>query len=190
MAQEAAPPAEAPAAQKAYPAQAVQLVRTATQTHLVLSQMADQKASILMGATFVVFSIAVGQASRGEYPVPLLLLAFFAFLSAVCAVMVVMPSVRQPPVVIGKSNILFFGAFTQLSEEDFTDYVVAQLATDEGMFRTMLRDVYQNGQVLQNKKYRFLGLAYRIFLIGLGVTLIAFLLQMAGLLPGIHWRAG
>ena len=39
------------------------------QTNLSLSQMADQKASILMGATFVVFTIAVGQVSRGDMPV-------------------------------------------------------------------------------------------------------------------------
>jgi len=37
-------------------------VRTALQANLTLSQMADQKASILMGATFVVFTLAVGQA--------------------------------------------------------------------------------------------------------------------------------
>lgn len=159
-----------------YPAQAVQLVRTATQTHLLLSQMADQKASILMGATFIVFSITVGQARDGGLPLPLLVLSCFSFLSAVCAVMVVMPSTRQPPLDIGTSNILFFGVFTQMTEEDFTELVVARLATDEGMFRTMLRDVYQNGQVLQQKKYRYLGYAYRLFLCGLTSTLAVYLL--------------
>src|SRR3546814_20749 len=147
----ASPP---PVQQETYPAQAVQLVRTAIQTHLVLSQMADQKASILMGATFIVFSISVGQASQGNLPLPLLVLSCFSFLSAVCAVMVVMPSTRQPPLDPEKSNLLFFGVFTQMPEEQFTELVVERLATDEGMFRMMLRDVYQNGQVLQKKKYR------------------------------------
>jgi hypothetical protein len=41
----------------------------------------------------------------------------------------------------------------------------------------MLRDIYQNGQVLQRKKYRLLGYAYRIFLVGLTVTLITFLIE-------------
>ena len=31
----------------------------------------------------------------------------------------------------------------------------------------MLHDVYQNGQVLQRRKYRFLGYAYRMFIAGL-----------------------
>lgn len=165
-----------PAQRKTYPAQAVQLVRTAIQSHLVLSQMADQKASILMGATFIVFSITVGQTDKGGVPLPLLVLSCFAFLSAVCAVMVVMPATRQPPLDLEKSNILFFGAFTQMQEDEFTDLVVERLATDEGMFRTMLRDVYQNGQVLQKKKYRYLGYAYRLFLFGLTATLAVYLL--------------
>lgn len=90
--------------------------------------------------------------------------------------MVVMPATRQPPLDIEKSNLLFFGVFTQMPEEEFTDLIVERLATDEGMFRTMLRDVYQNGQVLQNKKYRYLGYAYRLFLLGLTVTLAVYLL--------------
>ncbi|MCJ2177506.1 Pycsar system effector family protein [Novosphingobium album (ex Hu et al. 2023)] len=171
------PAASGPSAQrKTYPTQAVQLVRTAIQSHLVLSQMADQKASILMGATFIVFSITVGQSSQGHLPLPLLVLSCFAFLSAVCAVMVVMPATRQPPLDLDTSNILFFGVFTQMTEHEFTELVVERLATDEGMFRTMLRDVYQNGQVLQKKKYRYLGYAYRIFLFGLTATLAVYLL--------------
>lgn len=168
--------AEPPEPQRTYPTQAVQLVRTATQTHIALSQMADQKASILMGATFIVFTIVVGQVTRGVLPLPLVVLACFSLLSTGCAIMVVMPSVRTPPLDIDKSNILFFGVFTQMSEEEFTDLVVERLATDEGMFRTMLRDVYQNGQVLQKKKYRYLGYAYRLLLTGLVVTLITYLL--------------
>ena len=56
------------------------------------------------------------------------------------------------------------------------------LETDEAIYRTMLRDVYQNGQVLQNKKYRFLGYAYRAFLIGLILTLICLALEKFGIL--------
>lgn len=55
--------------------------------------MADQKASILMGATFVVFTIAIGQARGGAMPHALLALAGFSFLSAMCAVAAVLPSI-------------------------------------------------------------------------------------------------
>jgi hypothetical protein len=41
----------------------------------------------------------------------------------------------------------------------------------------MLHDLYQNGIVLERKKYRMLGYAYRVFLTGLTASFIAFLAQ-------------
>lgn len=159
---------------------AIHLVRTATQANLALSQMADQKASILMGATFVVFTITVGQAGRGQFPVSLMVLALFAFISAMFAVAAVVPSVGGKAPGPDNPNLLFFGVFSALGEEEFTERVLANLHADEQVFRTMLRDVYQNGQVLQRKKYRFLGYAYRSFQIGLILTLTAFLFESWG----------
>lgn len=163
---------------------AIHLIRTAVQTNLSLSQMADQKASILMGATFVVFTISVGQARSGNFTLPLIVLAMFAFLSAMCAVFAILPSVRGTPppradVAPGSTNFMFFGNFASMAETDFADLVIDQLHADETIFRTMLRDIHQNGQVLQHKKYRYLGLAYRIFLIGLSLTFALFLVEMA-----------
>jgi hypothetical protein len=47
----------------------------------------------------------------------------------------------------------------------------------------MLHDVYQNGQVLRRRKYRYLVHAYRTFIAGLLATLAAFVLELA-LSPG------
>ena len=157
--------------------QAIHLIRTTTQANLMLSQMADTKASILMGATFVVFTIAIGQASRGEVPWALIVLGVSAFISAFCAVAAIMPSVHPKPAPPGTENLLFFGNFTQKSEAEFTDEVVERLRGDETVFRTMLRDIYQNGQVLQRKKYRWLAYAYQVFLSGLTLTLVVFLIE-------------
>ena len=166
--------------------QAIHLVRTTMQVNVTMSQMADQKASILMGATFVVFTIAVGQASRGAFPVALMVLAISAFLSALCAIAAVLPSFRPPRLPSpDRENILFFGVFANLSEDEYADRVLAALRSDETVFRTMLRDTYQNGLVLQRKKYRYLGYAYRIFLAGLTVTLLAFLYESGATLGGV-----
>ena len=47
---------------RSFPPSAVHLVRTVLQSNMTLSQMADQKANMMMGAAFVVFTLAVGQA--------------------------------------------------------------------------------------------------------------------------------
>jgi hypothetical protein len=162
-------------AKPTFPPNAVHLVRTAQQINVSLSQMADQKASILMGATFVVFTISVNQASKQGVDLAILLLALFSFVSAMLAVFAILPSVKPKP--SANPNLLFFGAFTQLSEEEFTDQILERLQDDETIYRTMLRDIYQNGQVLQHKKYKYLGLAYRVFMAGLVLTSIALFIE-------------
>ena len=57
-----------------------------------------------------------------------------------------------------------------MGEDEFAEAVLGELKSDETIYRAMLRDIYQNGQVLQRKKYRFLGYAYRAFLAGLVLT--------------------
>ena len=164
---------------------AIHLIRTAQMMQLALSQMADQKASILMGATFVVFTISVGQAKNGAISASLIVLALSAFLSALCAVYAVLPSIRPPKTgFVGRPNKLFFGHFTQLDEGEWTEEILQDLRSDEGVFRAMLHDTYQNGQVLQGKKYKYLGRAYRVFIVGLSFTVIAFIIEHVRLWMG------
>jgi hypothetical protein len=159
-----------------YSPNAIHMMRTTQLAHIQLSAMADHKASILMGATFVIFTIAVGQSRGAEAPLPLLILGGFAFLSAVCAVTAVLPAVaprRKPPL-----NLLFFGSFTDLGEDEYVERVTARLATDDSIYRTMARDIYQNGSVLRRKKYRMLAWAYRIFLAGLTASFVSVVVQL------------
>ncbi|HYJ53847.1 MAG TPA: Pycsar system effector family protein [Allosphingosinicella sp.] len=45
------------------------------------------------------------------------------------------------------------------------------------MYRTMARDIYQNGLVLRRKKYRMLAYAYEVFLLGLVASCAAYVIQ-------------
>jgi len=174
---EAADPASGTAE---YSINAIHAMRTVQLATLTLSQMADQKASILMGASFVVFSITVGRSLAGVLSWPLAILAFFAFLSSFCAALAVMPSIGRPAPRKGAgSNKIFFGHFWDRDEEEWTREVLAELHDDERVFRLMLHDVYQNGNVLQRSKYRYLGYAYRLFVAGLVATLAAFAVELA-----------
>lgn len=158
-----------------FPPNAVHIVRTTQQIHVQLSAMADHKASILMGATFVIFTITIGQAHGSQAPLPLLILGASAFLSAVFAVLAIVPATHYKHG--GALNLLFFGSFTRLGEEEYLDRITAQMRSEDAMYRMMARDIYQNGMVLAHKKYRLLGIAYRIFLAGMTGSLIAFIIQ-------------
>ncbi|HEV2816222.1 MAG TPA: Pycsar system effector family protein [Allosphingosinicella sp.] len=158
-----------------FPPNTIHVIRTAQQIHALLSQMADQKANMLLAATFVIFTIAIGQVRQTAEPLPLLILGGAAFVSAILAIFAVLPAAdyRGP----GPANLLFFGSFSQLDEAEFMDRVVATIEDEEAAFRLMLRDLYQNGRVLERKKYRLLGYAYRVFLIGLIASFAAFVAE-------------
>ena len=104
-------PAQAPIV---YAPDGVHLLRTTQQIQYQLSQMADQKASMLLGITFVIFTISVSQAHNGPPPLPILVLGGAAFLAALLAVFAVLPSVKSGPTAGNARNILFFGAFTNM----------------------------------------------------------------------------
>jgi hypothetical protein len=158
-----------------YPVNAAHLMRTTQLAQLQLSAMADTKASILMGATFVIFTITIGKAQGSSAPIPLLILGGAAFFAAIFAVLAVLPVTRKGKPT-AESNILFFGVFTQMEEDEFIESIVSRLHTDDSIYRTMARDIYQAGMVLQKKKYRLLGYAYRTLLIGLVASCAAYII--------------
>ena len=140
-------------------------MRTTQQQTLQLSQMADQKASILMGASFLVFSIAVSRAFSGHLPVSLAILAMFAFLSSLCAVIAVLPSVSPKGEPQG-ANRLFFGHFAELSRERYLAEVAQILKPDGSIYATQAADLYSLGVYLARHKYRYLRFSYLFFLMG------------------------
>lgn len=156
---------------------AVHLLRTTQQIQYQLSQMADQKASLLMGATFVIFTITIGQAKSGSAPLALLILGAAAFVAALLAVMAVLPSTKVPPKADGPANMLFFGSFTQMEEDEFVKMVLDTVTDSDAVYAAFAHDIYQNGRVLARKKYKLLGYAYRVLLGGLVASFVAFVVH-------------
>jgi hypothetical protein len=159
-----------------FPKEVHNMLVAAQAAHVQFSSMADNKASILMGASFVVFSLTLGQMQANEISLPILLLGAFSFAATVLSVLTVLPEIG------GKSkksvpNSLFFGVFSRMDEEEFVDTVVGAMRSEERAYRMMARDLYQNGAVLRRHKYRYLAYAYRTFLIGIVATALAFVVE-------------
>ena len=151
------------------------MVRTTQTINLQLSQMADQKANMLMAASSIVFTLTLSQLhSGGPMTAALAILAVAALVSVGLAILTVRPSVAH---VVGpvpdEANLLFFGVFTAMPEADYIERMLPRLQSDEATYRTMLRDIDQNGRVLRDKKYRLLAAGYGVFLAGLLCAAIA-----------------
>lgn len=153
---------------------AVQAIRTASMAQYHLSAMADRKASMMMGASFVVFTICIAQATRGQLPLALLVLGVSAFLAAVISAIAVMPTIHAAKDLQGERNLMFFGGFADMKEDEYVAEMMSRLADQEQLLAMVARDVYQNGQVLAHKKYPLLKYAYSMFIIGLVASAVAF----------------
>lgn len=156
-----------------FPKEVHNMLVAAQAAHVQFSAMADSKASILMGASFVVFSLTLGEMQSTAISLPLLMLGFFSFTATVLSVLAVLPEIGGKTKNGGR-NLLFFGVFSRVDEQEFVDSVVGSMRSEERVYRMMARDLYQNGAVLERHKYRYLAHAYRVFLIGIVVTAAAF----------------
>ena len=161
------------------------LLRTTQQIQYQLSQMADQKASMLLGITFVIFTITLGQARVSTPGLPVLILGAGAFVAALITVVAVLPTTRPPTGPPGAQNMLFFGAFTRISEADYVAHLLDTCTDTRALYEAFARDIYQNGKVLSGKKYRLLGWAYTVLLAGLIASAAVFVLPYAGRLAGL-----
>ncbi len=146
------------------------LLRTAQQANIQLSAMADQKASIVLGATFVMATVASGDLIANDDPSPaLIVLAVASLVSGIFAILTLIPKVSAPS--DGAAvNPLFFGHVARLSPEEFQGRMADVLADAESAQRAIVDDLHQASCVLLGSKYRWLRFSYLSLLLGMIAT--------------------
>ncbi len=155
---------------------AIFALQTIQQHHVSLSQMADAKANIIIAAASVIFALVVSQGSTNHLSPSLLILALSAFAGAGLCILAVMPSIGRP-MKATNHNLLFFGAFADVPEAEWREHMVEMLSTNDGIHDAMIRDIHQMGMVLKHRKFKYLGYGYRVFIVGLAATLIAYCVE-------------
>lgn len=146
------------------------LLRTSQQQLVQMSAMADMKANILITTAAIILGIAVARFDDPELRAALSVLSVFLLLSLVLAVLAVLPKATPPHdrrEFEQDGNILFFGHFTSMPEDEFLMRMSQVIERDETLVQAQLRDIYQSGSYLQAGKFRYLRYAYLAFLSGL-----------------------
>ena len=152
---------------------AIYLLRTTQQNHVSLSMMADQKASILIGASSVLLTILFAHLREHQITVPLTTLTVTTMTAAFFAILAVMPCMSTHQISQTPINPLFFGAFAALDWDAYERVMLDILADEEQCYKAMLRDIYLLGSVLHRKKYRYLAYSYKVFGSGFIMTFLA-----------------
>ena len=172
------------------------MFRTSYRTHLDLSALADNKANIMISINGIIMSILLASI----YPrllenrwilLPTSVLLHTCLLSLVYAVLSARPRVTRHTVTLDdvrsdKANILFFGTFVNMAEEDYVQGMRELIKDPDRAYGNMSRDLYGLGTVLE-RKYRLLRASYNAFMFGLIAAVLLFLIvfTLAGGNPAI-----
>ncbi len=161
------------------------MFRTTSQNHLMLSQMADNKANILITINSIILSVVVSVLVRKleENPnlvVPTILLISVCLTTTVFAILSTRPNLTagrftRDDIKGKRTNLLFFGNFYAMDVEDYEWSMKEMMKDADYLYGSLIKDIYYLGTVLA-KKYKFLRIAYNIFMFGYVISIISFII--------------
>jgi hypothetical protein len=150
-----------------------------------LSDMADKKAHILITVNSIILSAIISLLLRKLTEDSFLIIPTVILLSVCVGSIVVSILATRPAIPSGtfteanleqkNVNLLFFGNFYKMSLDEYARGMGLVMGDTEFLYQTLIRDVYGQGSVL-GKKYRLLRLAYSIFMFGLIIAVVAFII--------------
>ena len=76
-----------------------------------------------------------------------------------------------------KTNLLFFGNFHEMELEQYAWGMTEMMKDSDYLYGSMIQDIYHLGVVL-GKKYKQLRIAYNIFMFGLIISVLAFVIAV------------
>ncbi len=161
------------------------MFRITSNNHQRLSDMADNKAQILITVNSIILSVLISVLLRKleENPnliAPVVLLLSVNLVAIVFSILATRPHVSagiftKKEVNDKKVNLLFFGNFYKMNLEDYTNSVFQMMDDRDYLYRSLIKDVYAQGVVL-GRKYKLLRVAYNVFMFGIVISVVAFLI--------------
>lgn len=159
------------------------MFRSAYRVQMDLTSLADNKANMMISINGIVMSIIIASVAPKLDANPWLLLPTIFLLignlvSMVFAVLAARPRVARPtrnPLFSAdrKTNLLFFGSFANMREDDFVAGMTQLMEVRAAVYEAMMRNIYGLGSVLY-RKFVLLQYAYTSFMIALVLGVSSF----------------
>jgi len=161
------------------------MFRTTSSNHFELSSLADGKANIMISVNAIIISVVltillVRLPYYPNYILPTIVLMATCLGAMIFAILATRPSINsgvfnEEDIRAKKTNLLFFGNFHKVKLEEY-EWGMNELIKDrEYLYNSMIKDIYFLGVVLA-KKYKLLRISYTIFMFGLILSVIAFVI--------------
>jgi hypothetical protein len=165
------------------------MFRVTYNNHIALSQLADNKANILISLNGAIISaLIVILTPRFESMTwaftPVAVLIAGCTVSLAFAILGSRPRLSRTPVTMeevrdNRGNALFFGQFTSMTLEEFQDTMRLLTNDDKLVYDALSRQLYLMGRALL-RKYHYLQVAYAAFFVAFALAAVSHIALMIG----------
>lgn len=163
------------------------MLRLTSENHVELSNMADGKASILISVNAIIISVILTVLIRRIEVETHLTIPTFIFLASSLATIIIAIMATRPKISQGNfsredilnknTNLLFFGNFYSTKVSDYQWAMNTMMRDPDYLYSSLIMDIHQLGVVLA-RKYKLIRLAYTVFMIGIFISVIAFMIAI------------
>ena len=175
--------------QKGYSRGVESMFRLTARNQISLSSIADKKSNILISVNSIIISIVLSVlvsrfAEMPQIILPTLIFMLSSLITIVFAILSTRPNISpgrftKEDIKDKKVNLLFFGNFYNMNLEEYDWALGEMMKDDDYLYSTMIKDQFALGKVLA-KKYKLLRIAYNIFMYGLIVSVLAYVVSFVG----------
>jgi predicted metal-dependent HD superfamily phosphohydrolase len=163
------------------------MLRLTSENHVELSNMADGKASILISVNAIIISVILSVLVRRIEVDTHLTIPTFIFLASSLATIIIAILATRPKVSQGNfsredilnknTNLLFFGNFYSTKVNEYKWAMNTMMRDPDYLYSSLIMDIHQLGVVLA-RKYKLIRLAYTVFMIGIFISVLAFMIAI------------
>ncbi len=158
------------------------LYRVTLRNQINLISIADQKANIIIGINAIIISLLIAILGSGigvgssffkiaSLPVPLVILMLFCLASAVFSII----SARPVKPKTKQEGIMYSSNIDTMSIDEYLNSLNEIFKSENAFYANLNIDMYYQGKSM-NRKYGLLRIAYTIFLTGLIISVVTFLM--------------
>ncbi|MCC8426863.1 Pycsar system effector family protein [Mucilaginibacter sp. UR6-11] len=162
------------------------MFRLTSSNHQRLSNMADSKAHIMISVNAIIISLLLSLLLRNmtahhNQVIPAIMLLTVNLVTIVFSILATRPNISQgtftqKDIDDRNVNLLFFGNFYKMGFDDYRHGMITLINDNEFLYGSLIKDVYAQGIVL-GRKYRLLRASYNVFMFGLVISVIAFVIS-------------
>jgi hypothetical protein len=169
------------------------MFRITSSNNQKLSDMADNKANILVTVNSIIISIIISQMLRdtGEYTefsFPTYTIICTSMLTIIIAVISIIPMLLPSGLFTKKEienktvNLLFFGNYYRMGFEDYRQGMIKVMGDRDFLYGSLIKDEHSQGIAL-GRKFRLLRVAYYVFMIGIAASVVGYFITTASHYP-------